>query len=237
MTLVAGVVDWLKANDTDPCLTRLTQAYLKGRGRTSMTKLVTRLTPPKYRLLAETQDHLGWQNFVKGRFALYYVALQREYLLQQKTWQTADVWAERFIEALLRITHKQWLHQNALVHYTGNRRTTSEKEALARRVEELLWTGPGKLLEEDRPLLDEDCTRTGEANATTQAYWIADVEVAKKTAEYVRDPTRFQGATTVGKRVDEEGRLDGSVLVMVEDIPVEIDSEGSLAYRQRQKRM
>ena len=125
-----------------------------------------------------------------------------------------------------------------LVHYTGkDGRTASEKEALAWRVEELLWTDPDELLEEDRPLFGKDCTRLGEADATTQAYWIADVEAAKKTAEYVRDPIHSQGVTTVGKRVDEEGMLNGRVSNMVKDIPAKINNEGSLAYRRRRKRM
>ena len=237
-SLVAGVADWLRMNDTDPCMLRLIEAYLKGKGRTRMSDLVTPLTPPKYHLLAETQDRLGWQNFIEGRFALYYAALQREHLSNLEMWRTTDVWAKGIIEVLLRITHKQWLHRNALVHFSGeDGRTLLEKEAIAKKVEELMWTDPVELLEEDRPLLEEDCARLGATDATTQAYWIADVEAAKKTAEVMRNRRRSLGPSPGEADVNAEGHLDGGVSDIVESVPAEIDTKGSMAYRRRRKRV
>ena len=100
-----------------------------------------------------------------------------------------------------------------------------------------MWTDPEELLEEDRPLLEEDCKRLGAADAATQAYWIADVEAAKKTAEVVRNRRQSLGARHGELHVGEEGHLEGRISDIVEDIPTEVDTEGSLAYRRRKKRV
>ena len=235
---VSGVAEWMRANETDPFVSRLVVDYLKGKRSMRMSDLIMSLTPPKYKLLAETQDRLGWQNFIKGRFALYYIALQREHLSTRETWCTANAWASGLIEVFLLITHKQWLHRDALVHYLGvDGRTSPEKVAIAKRMEELMWTDPEELLEEDRPFLEEDYKRLGAADVSTQAYWIADVEAEKKTAKVVRNRRRSLGPGLAESRVNAEGHLEGRVSNMVEGILTEIDTEGSLAYRRRKKKV
>ena len=121
------------------------------------------------------------------------------------------------------------------MYYSGESGRTSL--AIAKRVEELMWTDPEELLKEDRPLLEEDCKRLGAADAATQAYWIADVEAAKRTAEVVRNRGQSLGRRHGESRVSEEGHLEGRISDIVEDIPTEVDTEGSLAYRRRKKRV
>ncbi len=75
------------------------------------------------------------------------------------------------IKQLLQITHRQWLHQNVLLHYRlSDGRTYSKRKQLIARVQELIWTDPNNLLPINRPLLDKDFAKLGAADADSQAY-------------------------------------------------------------------
>jgi len=122
---VREVTDWMEEHHTDPVIIELVSAYLGGRGEITMSSLIDAELPERYRLLCKHQDYLGWQNMIEGRFLTYYLVLQREFLEGRDTYLTAETWARGFMERLIRITHRQWLHRNA-------------KYILRARMEELL---------------------------------------------------------------------------------------------------
>ena len=101
-----------------PVIIELVSTYLAGRGEITMSSLIDD-DLHKYRLLCKYQDYLGWQNMIEGRFLSYYLVLQREFLERRDTYLTAETWASGFMERLIRITHRQWLHRNAKVHFKG----------------------------------------------------------------------------------------------------------------------
>jgi len=108
---------------------------------------------------------------IEGRFLTYYLVLQREFLEGRDTYLTAETWARGFMERLIRITHRQWLHRNAKVHFKGtDGRTLRQHEAITERIKDLLWTDPEDLLEEDRCLLAEDPEKLANAKAVDQEY-------------------------------------------------------------------
>ena len=84
----------------------------------------------------------------------------------------------------------------------------AEKRSIAKRVRDLLWIDPEDLLEDDRPLLYEDPEELGASSTTNQAYWVACVEAALLSASHES-----------------------------QDVPPELDTEGSIRYRRRRKRM
>jgi len=185
------------------------ESYLRARNTSTMVESCPWPTHSKYGVLAEYHDKLGWQNFVEGRLLSYYIDIQRSYLATQKTYLTAEGWGKGIIEQLLRITHKQWLLRNSLLHYKcADGRTMAEKRSIARRVKDLLWIDPEDLHEDDRPLLFEDPEELGASSTTHQAYWVACVEAALLSAAHASP-----------------------------DIPSELDTEGSIRYRRRRKRM
>ncbi len=98
------------------------------------------------------------------------VQLQQKYLRDRDTWRTAESWVRGLIEQLLQITHRQWLHQNALLHYClSDGRTYTKRKQLIARVQELMWTDPNNLLPIDCSLPDEDFKKLGAADADAQA--------------------------------------------------------------------
>ena len=142
----------------------------------------------EYRLMIKYQDILGWQNFIEGRFLTFMVQLQRHHLQGCDTWRTSESWAHGLMEQLLCITHRQWLHRNALLHFRlSDGRTLVERAAIVERVMGLMWTDPSELLPADRPLLDQDFEKLGRADAGNQAYWASEVEAAIQWARHSRD--------------------------------------------------
>ena len=82
-----------------------------------------------------SQDRLGWDCFIEGR--IWKVFLVLEVVSPEK-------WCCIFIEKLLLLTHKQWLH----VHY--KKLTTAQHEESFNQVRTLVWTDPGELLAKHR---------------------------------------------------------------------------------------
>ena len=99
---------------------------------------------------------------------------------------TAKRWARGLITKLLQMTHKQWLIRNAKVHIKRKGDLTNEEhDDLLQKMEKLLWTDPEHLLSDDRHLLEEDFDALGQASTLDQQLWVAEVEVAMSTADYV----------------------------------------------------
>ena len=206
---VDALCDWMERCHTDPKLAAMIESYLRARNTSTMVESCPWTTHSKYGVLAEYHDKLGWQNFIEGRLLSYYVDIQRSYLATQKTYLTAEGWGKGIIEQLLRITHKQWLLRNSLMHHKcADGRTMAEKRSIANRVKDLLWIDPEDLHEDDRPLLYEDPEELGASSSTNQAYWVACVEAALLSAAHA-----------------------------VGDTPPGLDTEGSIRYRRRRKRM
>ena len=228
---VDSTVSWMKANDTAPLLLQLIESYLRARGSKTMSEIAPPDIGVDYDVFVQYQDILGWQNFIEGRFLRYMVQLQREYLSDRDTWRTAETWARGLIEQLLRLTHRQWLHRNAILHFRlSDGRTIAERESLIRRVQDLMWTDPEDLLPDDRPLLEEDFVKLGEANADAQAYWAAEVEAALKAAAYERGGDRTR---------DDSPYVDPVVPRPPLSRPAEepqVDTEGSIRYRRRRRK-
>ena len=192
------------------------------------------IAPPslhyRYLLFIKYQDILGWQNFVEGRFLRYMVQLQREYLADRETWLTAESWSRGLIERVLRITHRQWLRRNATIYYRlPDGRTQAEKEALATRIMNLMWTDPSDLLPDDRELLDTDFEALGKADANDQAYWALEMESAIQATKHAAK--RQEMSTPSGRSPPTYDTSPG----LHDERGPSIDREGSLRFRRRRK--
>jgi hypothetical protein len=128
----------------------------------------------------------------------------------------AGHWCNGLILRLLQITHRQWTFRCGTVHLRGpDGLTSSQRDRLAQRCEDLLWTDPSTLLEDDRYLLALDFEDIGAAPSDTRQAWISEMEAARCAATYV------------------PGSLDED---MTDDLPVPIDSEGSIRFQRRRRR-
>ena len=237
---VDALVEWMKSHETSPLLAVLIEDYLRARGTRTMAEVAPPGLDAAHRILVKYHDLLGWQNFVEGRILSYLVQLQREHLAARDTWRTAETWARGLIEQLLRLTHRQWLLRNALLHYKlPDGRTLAQRERLVERIMELMWTDPDELLPEDHALLDEDFEKLGEADANDQAYWVAEMESALQAARHVFERERTSQPTSSSPNP----RTDPTTIPTfrpttqpTSNTEPSIDTEGSIRYRRRRKK-
>lgn len=215
---VDGLVEWLEAQRTDPVLTTLLSSYLRGRGDVCMTSLCSYRS--RYYDLADMVDCLGFRNMLEGRIPKLFYSTRLDYIKCRRLDKHAGHWCNGLILRLLQITHRQWTFRNGTVHLRGpDGLTERQQSALAQRCEELLWTDPSTLLDEDKYLLDIDFDALGDGPATTRQAWISEMDAARAAARYEA------GA-------DAEGETDE----LFQTAPPPVDTEGSIRFRCRRRR-
>jgi hypothetical protein len=74
-------------------------------------------------------------------------------------------WSKKFVNFLLRITHRQWSFRNSVVHFKIEGRTPTQHEEIIREFQELLQIDPKTLLPKYRHLYkDEDFEALGRSS-------------------------------------------------------------------------
>jgi hypothetical protein len=171
-----------------------------------------------YYELAEMVDRLGYHNLLEGRIPKLFYTTRLADIKSRQLNKHAGHWCKGLILQLLQITHPQWTFRNGTVHLRGpDGLTFTQQEALARRCEDLLWTDPLSLLEEDRYLLDIDFTELGNGPSATRQVWISEMEAAAAAARY-------------------DAAADGEAAPHYSNNEVLIDTEGSIRFRRRRRR-
>jgi hypothetical protein len=131
-TSVNTLVKWLASQRTDATFTMLLSTYLGGRGDVLMMSLCS-YRSPYYELSEMMVDRLGIRSLLEGRIPC------------------ADHWCNGLILRLLQT------FRNGTVHLRGSDGLLqAQQDRLTSCCEELLWTDPSTLLDEDKFLLEID---------------------------------------------------------------------------------
>ena len=214
-TSVDKLVSWLASQRTDPELIILISTYLRSRGDYSMMSLCG--VRSRYCRLAHMVDALGFRNMMEGRIPLLFYHYRVEDIQRRRLRKHAGHWCNGFILRLLQITHRQWTFRCGTVHLRGPDGLTSfQRSRLAQRCEDLLWTDPSTLLEEDKYLLNLDFEKLGEASSDMRKAWISEMESARCAATLVSSDLADEDFTG--------------------DLPAPVDTEGSIRFRRRRRR-
>ncbi len=89
------------------------------------------------------------------------------------------------MEQLISITHPQWIHRNAIVHFKrSDGHTIAQHQDIIDHIKQLLWDYPDHLLHKDKHLLNEDSNVLCYSGANYQDYWIASMESALTAAAH-----------------------------------------------------
>jgi len=180
------VINCLVDISVDIELIELVETYLLAQGEKTMTQCIA-YTNSRYELLAQVQDRLGWDSFVEGRISTLFLETVKPFLEKSRR-RSLVKWGCSLVEALINITHKQWLLRNSRKHYRGADGLTGEQhERIFARIRELMWTEEDELLPAHRYLLHEDFAVLGECSAKIRQIWIAQMESALRAAARVRD--------------------------------------------------
>ena len=212
------LVEWLASQRTDASLTLLLSEYLRNRGDVPMTSLSTPRS--EYYELAEMIDLLGFRNLLEGRIPRLFYDVRLADIKRRHLSKHAGHWCNGLILQLLQITHRQWTFRNGTVHLKGpDGLSPTQTKALARRCEDLLWTDPSTLLDEDKYLLEVDFDDLGNGASASRQMWISEMEAASAAARNagVEGSDAFAGDTFAAP-------------------PVPVDTEGSIRFRRRRRR-
>ena len=106
-----------------------------------------------------------------------------DHLLNSTSRFTATYWAREFSSRLIILTHHQWRHRNAHLHYKGKEHKSVQEHAdVMARTRELTRLDSSELLPQFRDLLDaEDFDALFEGPTVARQYWICEVEAALAT--------------------------------------------------------
>ncbi len=176
------VEQWLESNTTHPDLQRLLMQYLRGHGTVTCIKCsMGHNLPQIMQDVADSQDKIGWDNFVMGMVSKKLLQVQSAHLLQCNSARTARNWISGLITQLLQVTHSQWIYRCVLVH---DRSTVTlllaHKEELQREIEHQLTLGPEGLAEDDRFLLECNFGELVLTNGEHQEYWLLAIWAARE---------------------------------------------------------
>ena len=218
---VSSLHTWLTLQQTDAELISIIIKYLRHRGRQTMLSFCSVFS--RYRKLAYSQDCLGFSNFIEGRVTSQFRYLRQWDISRRSLRKHAGHWVKGLILQLLQIVHRQWTYRNGSIHIKLRDGMTEKQHLqLMRRCEELLWTDPTTLLEDDRVLLEMDFEGLGLGEAEDRHLWVSEMEAALAAAQTRRrECNRIRLARRLGATQQEQP----------------VDTEGSIRYRRRRRRL
>jgi hypothetical protein len=71
---------------------------------------------PRMKALANSQDKIGWRNFMEGFISTHFYFIQHYHLALSGSYLNGSDWTKSLISKLLHITHSQWIFQNLTLH-------------------------------------------------------------------------------------------------------------------------
>ena len=121
--------------------------------------------------IAQSQDTIGWRNFMEGRVSNKITSIQRSHLALTGSRMSIKSWMSQFITKLLHITHSQWIFRNFMLHdkTLGFLRLKECTEA-AIQIDTLMQSRPSSLPADSQFLLEFDSDRLLAADSDTQQY-------------------------------------------------------------------
>lgn len=175
---VSELERWMETNNnTHHELCYWIPKYIMCRGEVQFVDLGP-MSPEMY-ALAESQDAIGWRNFMEGRISSKITAIQRRHLALSDSRLPVKGWSSKFISMILHITHSQWIFRNFMLHDTamGYLRLKEHTEA-AIQIDSLMQNRPSSIPADSHFLLEFDTERLLSADIDTQHYWLAAMNAA-----------------------------------------------------------
>mmetsp|Transcript_28742 Transcript_28742/g.61286 ORF Transcript_28742/g.61286 Transcript_28742/m.61286 type:complete len:178 (-) Transcript_28742:502-1035(-) len=101
---------------TDPALAYWIKKYLLLHGCNSFASMSTMTATASLRQAAESQDKIGWFEFLHGKALVEIGAIQRFHCAVLLCQMNGTNLMKHFVSHILHIIHSQWLYQNFTLH-------------------------------------------------------------------------------------------------------------------------
>jgi hypothetical protein len=123
---------------------------------------------------AESQDRIGWVEFLHGKVSTKFRTIQQAHCIMAGTGISGVDWTTHFTRQLIGISHAQWLYRNlTLHHYTKGYLRQQTVNDIRREVEKLADTRPSDIPRESRYLLEISHRPNKLTTDIEDAYWVA----------------------------------------------------------------
>ncbi len=70
----------------------------------------------KMRMLADSQDKIGWRNFMAGYISSHFYNIQWFHLSMSSNYLNGADWTKQFISKILQLNYSQWIYRNISLH-------------------------------------------------------------------------------------------------------------------------
>ena len=104
----------LRHNNTHFEIAYWAPKYILYRGTKKFAELG--VMSPTMRRIAQSQDVIGWRNFMEGRISKQFYNLQHLHLVTSSSQLNAGDWMKHFISRVIQLTHSQWIYRNFVLH-------------------------------------------------------------------------------------------------------------------------
>jgi hypothetical protein len=134
---------------------------------------------PKMKALAQSQDKIGYRNFMEGHISVHFYEIQNFHLSMSSSLINRADWTKHFISKILHITHSQWIFRNFSLHDKRYGYLHKKKvEEIALELELLAGVAPENIPAESRFLLEINFNDLNKSNMESQKYWILAIQAA-----------------------------------------------------------
>lgn len=219
---VADLQAWMsKYERTDSELAYWVAKYIRGHGAVPFADLGS--MSPRMCALAESQDLIGWRNFMEGWVSSNFYTIQLEHLAPGIVRLNASDWMKGFITRarVLQMTHAQWLLRNFMLHdFKSGFLHLKHRIDILYRIEELSHTQEHEIPDESHFLLEIDTNQLANGDRDGQEYWVCAMEAAKAAFGSRPQPVR---SSPTAKR---PSLWKGGVFSLREEIRREWGSDG-----------
>jgi len=138
-----------------------------------------RAMSPRMKALAQSQDKIGYRNFMEGHISIHFYEVQKFHLAMFSSFLNGADWAKQFISKILHITHSQWIFRNFSLH---DKRTgylhKKKAEETALELESLAGLAPEDVPTNSRFLMEINFSDLNKSDLDSQKYWILAINAA-----------------------------------------------------------
>ena len=184
--LLKTLGDTLEAHHTQPDIALIMLQGIRGALSNQRFQMNSNNREPSFCMLVNSQNRIGWQHMLKGRFSHHWTQIQGRHIFEDPTLnsekQTAEGWMKQVLHALWSSLWQVWLIRNEDLH--GRDKDEAERKRLEKlrpRVSALYATRDS-LLATDKSIFDLPMHQRLQQHSRELATWVRLVTPTVKRA-------------------------------------------------------
>ena len=184
------------------------------------------------KMLAKSQDLIGYRHFMEGRISKVFWEMQSRHLALSPGHLNGTEWTKHFITRVLKITQSQWIYRNVSFHDKQHGYAKTKRvEELNHSIRQLSTTDPRALPKDCKFLLERDDNDLSTESVLKKEYWVKTMQAAIKAGRRIarRGKRARRTAEKVRKNTMRNERL--GVFEVEREIRGDMERPGQIQVR------